>query len=77
MGMLVVTRRIQEKVRIGDTVSITIFGMERGQVKLGIDAPKSVTVDREEVWERKQAERKRQAGMVAPVSGTSANTAET
>ena len=54
--MLILTRRISESVIIGDDVKITVLGIKGGQVRLGIDAPKSVSVHREEIYARIQDE---------------------
>lgn len=53
---LVLTRRIGETLLIGENVSVTVIGTQRGQVKLAIDAPREVRVDREEIRQRKDAE---------------------
>jgi carbon storage regulator len=50
--MLILTRRVGEKLLIGDDVQIMILGLARGQVRVGISAPRSVPVHREEVYER-------------------------
>jgi carbon storage regulator len=50
--MLILTRRIGETLRIGSNVSVTILGMRGRQVRIGITAPASVTVHREELYER-------------------------
>lgn len=54
--MLVLTRRMGEKVVIGSTVSVTVLSCAGNQVRLGIDAPEEISVDREEVRERKCAD---------------------
>lgn len=54
--MLILTRRIGERLRIGDAITIKVLGIKGSQVRLGIDAPREVPVDREEVAERKRAE---------------------
>lgn len=54
--MLILTRRISESVIIGDDVKITVLGVKGNQVRLGIDAPKDVSVHREEIYQRIQAE---------------------
>lgn len=54
--MLILTRRIGETVMIGDEVSITILGVKGSQVRLGIAAPKQITVHREEIYLRIQAD---------------------
>ena len=55
--MLILTRRIGESVIIGDDVKITVLGVKGSQVRLGIEAPKSVSVHREEIYERIQQEK--------------------
>jgi carbon storage regulator len=54
--MLILTRRHRESVRIGDDVTVTVLGVKGGQVRLGIEAPKTLAVHRQEVYERIQAE---------------------
>ncbi len=54
--MLILTRRLNETVMIGDEVTVTVLGVKGGQVRLGINAPKDVAVHREEVYERIKAE---------------------
>jgi carbon storage regulator len=54
--MLILTRRPNESIRIGSRVRITILGYKGSQVRLGIEAPADVSVDREEIWQRKQDE---------------------
>ena len=53
--MLIVTRRVGERIMIGSDVSVTILGVQGGQVRIGIDAPREVEVHREEVYERIKA----------------------
>ena len=55
--MLVLTRRIQETLIIGDDIKITVLGVKGNQVRFGIDAPKEVSVHREEVYNRIQKEK--------------------
>jgi carbon storage regulator len=50
--MLILTRRVGEAVMIGDNVTMTVLGIRGNQVRLGIDAPKSVAVHRKEIYER-------------------------
>ena len=57
--MLLLTRQLGEKIRIGDDVKITIVEVKGNHVKLGIDAPPSVKVHREEIYERIQEENRR------------------
>jgi carbon storage regulator len=57
--MLVLTRKLGENIRIGDTVKITVLEVRSGQVKLGIEAPPEVKVHREEIYARIQEENRR------------------
>lgn len=54
--MLVLTRKIGEEIIIGDSIRISIVECANGRVKIGVVAPKSVSVDRREVHDRKQQE---------------------
>lgn len=56
--MLILSRKVDEKIRIGDEVTITVIGIQGDQVKLGIEAPKNVKVFRQEVFEAIQNENK-------------------
>lgn len=54
--MLVLTRKLGESIRIGDTITVKIVDLDGRHVKLGIEAPKSIAVNREEIYERIQRE---------------------
>ena len=54
--MLVLSRRLGETLIIGDDIKITVLGISGNQVRLGIAAPKNVSVHREEVYRRIQDE---------------------
>ncbi len=60
--MLVLTRKLGENIRIGDSIKITVLEVRSGQVKLGIDAPPEVKVHREEIYVRIQEENRRAQG---------------
>jgi carbon storage regulator len=61
--MLLLTRKLGENIRIGDDVKITIVEVKGNHVKLGIEAPPSVKVHREEIYERIQEEHRRKAAL--------------
>ncbi len=50
--MLILTRRVGETVMIGDEVTVTVLGVKGNQVRIGVNAPKTVAVHREEIFER-------------------------
>ena len=53
--MLVLTRRINERIMIGDDIVVTVLEVHGDQVRIGIDAPREIKVFREEVLERDRA----------------------
>lgn len=55
--MLVLTRRVGETVRIGEDVNVTILGIKGSHIRVGVAAPKEVTVHREEIYRRIQQEK--------------------
>lgn len=54
--MLILTRRIGETLVINDDIEVHILGVKGNQVRIGIDAPDDVSVHREEIYKRIQAE---------------------
>jgi carbon storage regulator len=54
--MLILTRRVGESLKILQDITVTVLGVKGSQVRLGVSAPKSVTVHREEIYKRIQAE---------------------
>ena len=55
--MLILTRKTTEVIRVGNDVQVIVLAIKGKEVRLGIIAPSDVTVDREEVAERKRRER--------------------
>jgi len=54
--MLILTRKTGETITVGDNIQIQVLSVKGGQVRIGIDAPREVLVNREEVFERLSAE---------------------
>jgi carbon storage regulator len=55
--MLILTRRVGETLMIGDEVTVTVLGVKGNQVRLGVNAPRTVSVHREEIYERIKREK--------------------
>lgn len=62
--MLVLTRRMDESIAIGEDITITVLAVDGDRVKLGISAPKDVIILRKEIYEAVQAQNKIQARLV-------------
>ena len=54
--MLILTRRPAESIRVGEEVTITLLGIRGNQVRIGIDAPRTIPVHRQEIYHRVQAD---------------------
>lgn len=50
--MLILTRRVGETLMIGDNVSVTVLRVKGNQVRLGVNAPRDISVHREEIYDR-------------------------
>ncbi len=64
--MLILSRKIDEKIRIGEDIVITLIDVHGDQVKIGVEAPKHVKVFRQEVFDAIQSENK--AAVVEPAN---------
>ncbi len=60
--MLILTRRVGETLMIGDDVTVTVLGVKGNQVRIGVNAPKHVSVHREEIYERIRQEQDGEEG---------------
>lgn len=56
MNILILTRRLNETICIGDGITVTVLGIKSGHVRLGVNAPREVFVHREEIYQRIKAE---------------------
>lgn len=64
--MLILTRRVGESVVIGDDISVTVLGVKGNQVRLGVNAPRDVSVHREEIYAKIQQEEGASADETSP-----------
>lgn len=62
--MLILSRKINEKIMIGDDISVSIIEIRGDQVKLGVDAPRAIKVFRQEVFDAIKAENKAAADSI-------------
>ncbi len=60
--MLILTRRVGETLIVGDEVTVTVLAVKGNQVRIGVNAPKNVSVHREEIYQRIQREKAAQEG---------------
>lgn len=65
--MLILSRKINEKIKIGTDITVTLIGVSGDQVKIGVEAPKSIKVFRQEVFDDIQRQNKAAAqGNITP-----------
>ena len=63
--MLILSRKVDQKIRIGDDIVITLIDVKGDQVKIGVEAPSNVKVYRQEVFEAIQSENKAAASQIS------------
>jgi len=68
--LLILTRKVGESVAIGDDIQVSVIEIKGSQVKLGIRAPRDVTVHREEIYLKIQDENRRAAQVSTDALGT-------
>ncbi len=66
--MLVLSRKLNQAIMIGDDVRIVVVAVDRDTVKLGIEAPRTIPVHRSEVYEEIQRTNRAAAGEPAPAA---------
>ena len=65
--MLILTRKVGEKLVIGEDVTVTVLGVKGNQIRIGIDAPLEIPVHREEIYQRILKERAADRTQVAMI----------
>ncbi len=60
--MLILTRRVGESLMVGEEITVTVLGVKGNQVRIGVNAPRDVSVHREEIFNRIQDDDKKPGG---------------
>lgn len=55
--MLILTRRVNESIKLGDDIDVTVLGIKGNQARIGIEAPRGIAVHRDEIYRRIQDEK--------------------
>lgn len=63
--MLVLSRKVNQSIMVGDNVRVVVVAVDRDQVKLGIEAPREIAVHRSEIYEEIQRSNRAAAGVAA------------
>lgn len=61
--MLILTRKLGERIAVGDDITITFLEIKGKQVKVGIEAPRSISVHRQEIYEKIRSENRESSGV--------------
>ncbi|HIF81516.1 MAG TPA: carbon storage regulator CsrA [Gammaproteobacteria bacterium] len=64
--MLILTRRVGEAMKLGEDITVTVLGVRGNQIRIGIDAPKSVSIQREEIYSPAATDRTPEIGKELP-----------
>lgn len=62
--MLILTRRVGETIIISDDITITVLGVKGNQIRIGINAPKNISIYREEIYQKIQSKKKKKNDLI-------------